>query len=61
MQQDSAVTSHHNHQGEDKPLAATVAVLAFLFGALGVTAAWVGLLLAHGAHAAWMLLERVAG
>jgi hypothetical protein len=59
--QDSAVSGYDNHQDDDKALAPTIAVFAFFFLALGVTAAWVGLLLAHGAHAAWMLFESIAG
>jgi uncharacterized protein (DUF983 family) len=51
---------YDDRQHEDKPLAATMAVLAFLFVALGLTAASIGLLLAHSVYAAWMLFESIA-
>ena len=47
-------------EDDGKPLAATIAVLAFLFVALGLTAASVGLLLAHGVYAVWILFESIA-
>ena len=55
MQKADAAKGYDDRQNDDKPLAATMAVLAFLFVALGLTAASIGLLLAHGAYAVWTL------
>ena len=55
MQKADAAKIYDVHEDDDKPLAATIAVLAFLFVALGLTAGSVGLLLAHGAYAVWTL------
>jgi hypothetical protein len=60
MQKADAAKGYDDRQDEDKPLAATMAVLAFLFVALGLTAASIGLLLAHGVYAVWMLFENIA-
>jgi hypothetical protein len=60
-QKADATKGYDDRQDDGKPLAATIVVLAFLFVALGMTAALLGLLLAHGAYAAWMLFETIAG
>ena len=61
MQKADAEKAYDDRQHEDKPLAATMAVLGILFVALGLTAASIGLLFAHGAYAVWMLLDNIAG
>jgi hypothetical protein len=61
MQKGHAAEGFDDRHQDDKHLAATVAVLAFLFVALGLSAATIGLLFAHGAYAAWQLVERIVG
>ena len=55
------IEGYDDRQDDDKPLAATVAVIAVLSVGLGLTAASIGLLFAHGASAAWVLFERITG
>ena len=48
--QEADVEVYDDRQDDDKPLAAIMAVLAFLCVALGLTVASIGLLLAHEAY-----------
>ena len=61
MHKADADKAYDDRQHEDKPLAATIAVLAFLFVVLGLTPASIGLLLAHGAYAVLVLFDNIAG